>query len=497
MQNETGFEDILRKRRAGVLLHISSLPGTNENGDFGKQAYYFVDFLHNAGVSVWQTLPLGMPHGDGSPYQCLSAHAGNPAFISFEWLEQQGWLDKEKDYEECQIVERNLKNCLLAKAFEGFHEKGGEAANNAFSKFCQRHAHWLDDFVLFMALKAEFNQKSWQQWPEEFKDREEKSLLKARFRLSKYIQIAKFEQFVFFTQWQELKAYAHQHDVALFGDIPIFVAYDSADVWAHRDVFKLDEKGEMAAVAGVPPDYFSETGQRWGNPHYNWKYLQETGFKWWVDRMKTQLDCFDIIRIDHFRGLESAWEIPAEDETAVNGKWAKAPGAELLTALKEAYGKIPLVAEDLGVITEEVEALRDEFKLPGMKILQFAFGSGADNPYLPFNYQRNSVVYTGTHDNDTTEGWFSSLSQDEQDFINVYLGHPRKPISFMLMRTAFASVANLAIIPMQDILHLGSEHRMNIPGTMTGNWQWRFSWDQLTDEKINEFKHLIGLFGRR
>lgn len=497
MTSKISFEDILSKRRAGVLLHITSLPGAHDNGDLGKEAYNFVDFLHETGVSIWQTLPLGMPHGDGSPYQCVSAHAGNPALISLEWLQEKGWfnLDDVKGWK--QSDNQTYIDSCLSMAFQTFQEKAGEPDKNAFSKFCQKHAHWLDDFVLYSALKTEFKYLSWDLWPDPYRNRDEKTLLKARFRLADHIQVAKFEQYIFFQQWLELKQYAHEQKIALFGDIPIFVAYDSADVWAHRDVFKLDENGEMSAVAGVPPDYFSETGQRWGNPHYNWDHLKETGYQWWIDRMKTQLECFDIIRIDHFRGLESAWEIPAEDDTAINGKWAKAPGAELLTALNDAFGSIPLVAEDLGVITEEVEALRDQFQLPGMKILQFAFGTGSDNPYLPFNYQRNSVVYTGTHDNDTTEGWFSHLSQDEQDFINEYLGHPRRPISYMLMRTAFASVANLAVIPMQDILHLGSEDRMNTPGTMTGNWQWRFTWDQLTDEKSQDFKHLIGLFGRR
>jgi 4-alpha-glucanotransferase len=284
--------------------------------------------------------------------------------------------------------------------------------------------------------------------------------------------------------------------VLLFGDIPIFVSYDSADVWANRDVFKLDDNGEMLVVAGVPPDYFSATGQRWGNPHFNWHYLRKTSFLWWIDRMQTQLELFDIIRIDHFRGLEAAWEIPSEEDTAINGQWVKAPGKALLSAINTAFGNIPLVAEDLGIITPEVEELRDEFHLPGMKILHFAFGDGQDNPYLPSNYNPNCVAYTGTHDNDTTLGWVQKLNNGEIDKIYDYLGNPQLPLHWALIHAALGSVANLAVIPMQDILELDSEHRMNTPGTTTGNWAWRFRWDQVTPERAERLRHLVGLFNR-
>ena len=295
----------------------------------------------------------------------------------------------------------------------------------------------------------------------------------------------------------ELKAYANKHDVLLFGDIPIFVSYDSSDVWANRENFKLDDTGEMSVVAGVPPDYFSATGQRWGNPHYDWKYLKKTGFNWWLERMDTQIEQFDILRIDHFRGLEAAWEIPTNEPTAQNGQWTKAPGKSLLNAIITQFGTIPLVAEDLGIITDEVEALRDSFKLPGMKILQFAFGSGPDNPYLPDHYERNCVVYTGTHDNDTTLGWLRTINEDEKNYIYNYLGNPAIPLHCALLQAALASVANLAIIPMQDILELGSEHRMNIPGTTEGNWNWRFQWNQLSSEQVGRFTYLVGLFNRK
>jgi 4-alpha-glucanotransferase len=285
--------------------------------------------------------------------------------------------------------------------------------------------------------------------------------------------------------------------VHLFGDIPIFVSYDSADVWANRQVFKLDESGEMLVVAGVPPDYFSETGQRWGNPHYNWDYLQETGFAWWLDRMKTQLEQFDVLRIDHFRGLEAAWEIPAYEETAIYGTWVVAPGKQLLEAIMAKFGQIALVAEDLGIITPEVDALRDEFNLPGMKILQFAFGGGSDNPYLPHRHEKNSVVYTGTHDNDTTVGWVDSLDDEQRRYIYEYLDKPQTPLHCALIHAALGSVANLAIIPMQDILELGSEYRMNTPGTTEGNWHWRFQWRQLTPDRVARLAHLVGLFNRK
>ncbi len=489
------MNDILNKRRAGILLHITSLPGAGRQGNLGQEAYHFVKFLHDSGVSVWQVLPLGMTHADGSPYQCLSAHAGNPELINIDGLVKKGWLQRSEKCEEC--AGDCAVRCLVAKAYDGFLARAEQKDRHDFEQFCQEKAFWLDDFALFMALRVEFNQQCWNQWPEHFKERDAKAIKEARRRLKAQIECIKFEQYVFFRQWLELKAYANRYGVFLFGDIPIFVSYDSSDVWAHRDVFKLDESGEMSVVTGVPPDYFSETGQRWGNPHYNWNYLKKTGFHWWVERMKTQLEMFDIIRIDHFRGLEAAWEIPANEDTAINGLWVKAPGKSLLNAINAEHGSIPLVAEDLGIITPEVEALRDEFDLPGMKILQFAFGGGPDNPYLPDNYEKNCVVYTGTHDNDTTLGWLQGISSDERNYIYNYLGNPAMPLHCALIHAALASVANLAVIPMQDILELGSEHRMNTPGTTVGNWKWRFQWNQLSHERSVRFAYLVGLFNRK
>jgi 4-alpha-glucanotransferase len=489
--------DILNKRRAGILLHITSLPGSGSQGDLGKDAYNFVNFLHDSGVSVWQTLPLGMTHSNGSPYQCLSAHAGNPTLIDIERLVELGWLHLSEHCDSCKGQPSFNKSCLIEKAYHGFLARADRHDWDDFALFCQEKAFWLDDFSLFMVLRNEFHEQCWNQWPESLKERDPKALRDARHRLSSSIESIKFEQYVFFRQWMELKVYANKHNVLLFGDIPIFVSYDSSDVWANRDIFKLDDSGEMLVVAGVPPDYFSATGQRWGNPHYDWKHLKKTGFNWWLERMDTQLEQFDILRIDHFRGLEAAWEIPAEEPTAQNGQWVKAPGKALLNAINTQFGSIPLVAEDLGIITDEVEELRDTFFLPGMKILQFAFGSGPDNPYLPDHYDRNCVVYTGTHDNDTTIGWLHTISDDEKNYIYNYLGNPSIPLHCALLQAALASVANLAVIPMQDILELGSEHRMNIPGTTEGNWKWRFQWDQLTSERAGRFAYLVQLFNRK
>jgi 4-alpha-glucanotransferase len=487
----------LDRRRAGVLLHVSSLPGGSENGDFGQEAYNFINFLHDEGMTVWQTLPLGMPHGDGSPYQCLSAHAGNPAFISIKWLEEKSWLQKtEQQCNECFDGNAFARSCLIAKAFCGFKSLANKEDKNSFAQFCQDKAAWLDDFSLFFALRQEFDYQCWNQWPEPLKNREPEAIKEAHHRLSSLVESVKFEQYIFFRQWAELKAYAKEKSVLLFGDIPIFVSYDSSDVWANREVFKLDKAGEMTVVAGVPPDYFSETGQRWGNPHYNLKYLKRTGFKWWIDRIKTQNEMFDILRIDHFRGLESAWEIPADEETAINGQWVLAPGKAILKAITKECRSIALIAEDLGIITDEVDALRNEFNLPGMKILQFAFDGTSDNFYLPHNHEKNSVVYTGTHDNDTTLGWFNSLNDHEKYRVYEYLGFSKVAMPWELVGVALGSVANLAIIPMQDILELGSEHRMNIPGTSGSNWKWRFEWNQLSNEQAGRLGHLVRLFGR-
>ncbi len=489
--------DILHTRRAGLLLHITSLPGAGDNGCLGREAHRFIDFLHDLGITVWQTLPLNAPHEDNSPYQSLSAHAGNPALIDLDWLVDKGWLARKDRCRECGGSAEFARSCLLTKAYYGFLLAAGREHQHQFQVFCQQQAFWLDHFALFIALKNEFQGQPWNLWPEPYRQRETQTLDAARRRLRTELEAIKFQQFVFFSQWQELKNHASRKGLLLFGDIPIFVSYDSADVWMHPDVFKLNDNGEMTVVAGVPPDYFSATGQRWGNPHYNWEYLQDTGFQWWLERMRTQIELFDIVRIDHFRGLEAAWEIPAAELTAIKGEWVKAPGKALLQTLFDVLGPIPLVAEDLGVITPEVEALRDEFALPGMKILQFAFSGEASNPYLPGNFDHNCVVYTGTHDNDTTLGWYRKLTAQERDYVHDYLGmDSHQAMPFILVRLALASVANLAILPMQDLLELDTEHRMNTPGTTTGNWSWRFTWDQVEPSAGRRLRHAIELFRR-
>ena len=508
----------LDKRRSGVLLHLTSLPGPYGNGVIGEDAYRFVDFLKDAGYSVWQTLPLGPTHGDGSPYQSLSVHAGNPQLIDLKWLVDKNWL-AEHDLHNCftdvfgrskciSIAFNNFRKLfedfLSSKAFECTDcdssdcEKGttDEKECRAFQCFIQKQAFWLDDYALYCALKKEHQQKSWFDWPEALKKRESKALKKAKERLRNDIFYYQFEQFLFFNQWLSLKEYANERGVYLFGDLPIFVAHDSADVWAQRQFFKLDEEGCSDVVAGVPPDYFSETGQRWGNPHYQWHAIEKSQFSWWIERIDTQQILFDLIRIDHFRGLESSWEIPADEDTAINGQWVKSPGKKLMKALYQAYPELALVAEDLGIITEEVNDLREQFNLPGMKILQFAFSGESSNPYLPHNHQVNSVVYTGTHDNDTTLSWLETLNDDEKHYLQQYFNFPYEQLNQVLMNTAMASVAKLAILPMQDLLSCGVGHRMNTPGTTEGNWQWRFSWEQLNEEIRTLARQMNSLYGR-
>ncbi|MEQ6341446.1 MAG: 4-alpha-glucanotransferase [Gammaproteobacteria bacterium] len=482
----------LSQRRAGILLHPTSLPG----GVLGPEAFRFVDFLAASGMSVWQTLPLGPTHNDGSPYQCLSVHAGNPRLISLELLAELGWLNNDAAIPVDADPEAHRCACFI-ESRRGFMQRASDEERAALDAFVVKQGFWLDDFALYQALRQENDGRAWLDWPVSLRDRETDALDRARVRLVDAIEQACFEEYVFFRQWQNLKRYANERGVLLFGDMPIFVAHDSAEVWAHREYFMLDEEGRAQVVAGVPPDYFSATGQRWGNPHYNWGCMQADGFHWWVERMTTQLAQFDLIRIDHFRGFEAYWEIPAHAETAIDGRWVKAPGDELFQALQETFNPLPLVAEDLGIITPEVDALREKYGLPGMKILQFAFEGGASNPYLSYNHQHNSVVYTGTHDNNTTVGWFEELSSPLQQHILEYLGLPQEVMPWPLIRCAFASVAQLAIVPMQDVLALDGEHRMNLPGTTKSNWSWRFDWEQVPEELSGRLHRLAEIYGRR
>ena len=483
----------MRDRRAGILLHISSLPGPGTVGDLGENAYRFADFLATAGMTIWQMLPVGPTMMEGSPYQTSSAHAGNPRFIDLAPLIGRGWIAPE------MVVTTPLsdgeKAQALRQAWSGFRDRASDDEWAALAAFTAENDYWLEDYALFKALQQTHG-GCWWEWPDAVRRREPEALVEARQSLEDELDYIRYEQYLFFSQWWALKRYANERGIQLFGDVPIFVAHDSAEVWAHPEDFHLDEWGHPTVVAGVPPDYFSETGQRWGNPLYRWEQLEADGFRFWVDRMRTQLKLFDIIRIDHFRGLEAYWEIPASEETAIDGRWVQAPGRALFDRLHQEFDRLPLVAEDLGIITPEVEALRRDYHLPGMRILQFAFSGGPDNPYLPYNHSRDSVVYTGTHDNDTTLGWYESLDHGERAYINEFLGYPGEQMPWSLIRCAIASRAQMAILPMQDVLELDSEHRMNTPGTVEGNWRWRFDWEQVDPGLAERLRREVEIYGR-
>jgi 4-alpha-glucanotransferase len=480
-----------------VLLHPTSLPGSLGHGDLGHQAYRFIEFLNRHGFKVWQMLPLGPNNDDKSPYQCLSSHAGNPLLISLDWLQDRGWLDREKIAASESDDSYRLR--CLRQAGEYFYQMNDEKWNAGIERFSALHASWLTDYALFVALKSRYQNRAWYEWPDALCQRQTKALDEARRELQANIRQTIFEQFVFFTQWQEIRDYAKQYKVELFGDMPIFVARDSADVWAQRENFLIDKDGELAYIAGVPPDAFSDTGQRWGNPLYDWDYMQATGFSWWKARFETQLKLFDMIRIDHFRGLQACWQIPNEDETAINGSWVEVPGRELLAELFSTFSHLPLVAEDLGVITDPVIELKKSFNLPGMKVLQFAFDGNNRNPHLPHRHARHDVVYTGTHDNDTTLGWASGEGNYNRQYFEEYIGLPIETAEqavWAMMRLAMSSVSFLCILPMQDLLMLGSEARMNTPGTVGDNWHWRFQWQQVEAEKIEKLSRFISLYQR-
>ena len=494
-------------RSSGILLHPTSLPSRFGIGDLGPEARRFVDFLAASGQQLWQVLPLG-PTGFGdSPYMCFSAMAGNPLLISLEVLRDRGLLDRADldalpaypavavDYG--RVIQEKFP--LLRKAWLRFRAQAADEERGGYEAFCRAAAHWLDDFALFMALKEHYKGRPWVEWTKPLIKRTPDALGRARRKHAETMDFHRFLQFEFHRQIADLKAYANQRHIKLIGDLPIYVAHDSAEVWAQPGYFDINhDTGRPYAVAGVPPDYFSATGQLWGNPLYAWDKLQADGYEWWVKRFKALLDYVDAVRIDHFRGFEAYWRVPYGEKTAVNGAWVKGPGEALFKRMYERLGDLPVIAEDLGVITPEVEALRDGFKLPGMKILQFAFGSGDDNPYLPHNYQPNCVVYTGTHDNDTTQGWFRSLAEAERAVVLEYLksDNPAE-IHWDMIGLAFASAAEMAIIPLQDLLGLGAEARMNTPSKGQGNWAWRFAPGSLTAELQDRLLGLTEASGRR
>jgi 4-alpha-glucanotransferase len=485
-------------RASGILLHPTSLPNNFGIGDFGKTAYDFVDFLSETNQTYWQILPLN-PTGYGdSPYQSFSAFAGNTMLISPEKLVEENLLtDKElknkPDFPHDKVdygAVYNWKNEILLKAFENF-EKSGE-----FESFCDDVAWWLDDYALYRAIRQSEDHKPWFEWDETLRFRDEEAIDEKREKLTVEIEREKFYQFVFFRQWMNLKKYANENGVKIIGDLPIFVSADSADVWSDPSFFKLKESGAPSVVAGVPPDYFSKTGQLWGNPLYDWENLRADGFEWWKSRIGFGLITADVLRIDHFRGFEAVWEVPAEDKTAENGTWVKVPGWDLFHALRDGFPEMPFIAEDLGDITPEVLRLRDDFNLPGMKILQFAFGGGAENGYLPHNYPNNCAVYTGSHDNNTSRGWYKSANKHEREFCKKYLRSNGRAIHWDFINAAFSSVADTAIIQLQDVLGLDGKARMNFPSTTDGNWQWRFREKDLTVKIKEKLKEITETYGR-
>lgn len=471
-------------------------------GEIGPQAERFADALQEMGQRLWQVLPLGPTGYADSPYQSLSTFAGNPLLISFERLMEDGLLSPARvrhfpvfpeDFVDFgPVIEARM--AVLDTVCRSFDRRASPALKEVFEQFCIQNADWLEDFALFFALKQAHDLKPWTTWEPELAQRDPHALRAARRKYATAIRRVKLRQFLFFHQWHRLREYCHARDIQIIGDIPIFVAHDSADVWSHPELFYLDEKGHPTLVAGVPPDYFSATGQLWGNPLYRWDVHKATGYAWWISRIRKMLELVDIIRIDHFRGFEAYWEIPATEKTAIHGRWVKGPNADLFEALQNTLGRLPIIAEDLGVITPEVEALRDRFQFPGMRVLQFAFGNDAKAAdYRPESYPPNCVVYTGTHDNDTTVGWFHSEPgknstrskediEKERAAILAYLKSDGREIHWDLIRLAYQSNADTAIVPLQDVLGLGSEARMNVPGTESGNWRWRFRWDMLTPE---------------
>ncbi len=442
-------------------------------------------------------LPLGATHCDGSPYQCLSAHAGNPLLISLDWLEDRGWLDRA----EIKLSQEDdgYRLSCLKQASTRFYQMNDTKWLDKLNRYKEKHHSWIDDYALFIALKREHMNKPWYEWPPDVRHRDSAALEAIRVKQADSIKQTVFEQFVFFTQWTEIRKYAAAHNVELFGDMPIFVARDSADVWAQKENFLIDQDGNMQFIAGVPPDAFSDTGQRWGNPLYDWEYMLSNNFSWWKERFNTQLELFDILRIDHFRGLQACWYIPENDNTAINGEWVEVPGQQLLNELFSTFDYLPLVAEDLGVITDDVVALKDEFKLPGMKVLQFAFDGNNRNPHLPHQHHPGDLVYTGTHDNDTTLGWLSNIENYSEEYFMQYIAKPideREQGVIEMIRLAMSSVSFLCIVPMQDLMLLDSSARMNVPGTTEGNWLWRFEWEGINKNFAEAVSKLIQCYQR-
>lgn len=492
------------ERASGILLHPTSLPGKYGIGTLGMEARKFVDFLVTAKQKYWQILPLG-PTGYGdSPYQCFSSKAGNPLLIDMDHLVELGllhaddlpvsgaWGTGKVDFG--KVIDG--KYPLLKKAEQNFINLHDHSLKNEFIQFKQLNTSWLDDYALFMALKEKFDNKPWSEWPQEYKMRNTDAIASAKHEFNAAIEFHKFIQCVFFNEWMSLKKYANENGIEIIGDIPIYVAMDSSDAWTNTHLFQFDVNKNPIAVGGVPPDYFSETGQLWGNPLFNWEAMATDGFAWWIDRIQTSLFMFDKVRIDHFRGFAAYWSVPFGESTAINGKWINAPGQHLFESIRYRLGDVPIIAEDLGVITPDVEALRDGFNLPGMKILQFAFDSAEANDFLPHNYIKNCVVYTGTHDNETVRGWFLNAKPEDKKFALEYINGTVKAIHWDMIRAAWSSVADTAIAPMQDFVAAGESGRMNLPGTTKDNWQWRMKNSDLKDALAKKIAAITTLYSR-
>ncbi len=490
---------MLNRRASGILLHPTSLPGDYGSGDMGADAYRFVDWLKSSNQTYWQVLPLGGVGPGNSPYMSNSAFAGNLLLIDLVELHEKGWLsesvltshrDFDSGHVDFELVQPFRLRCLRDAA-KNFLAGRHDDMHRDYAAFCIAEKIWLNDYALFMTINERECGRVWTEWPHDLAQREPKALSHFADTFAEEISFWKFSQWCFARQWSKLKLYANEHGIGIIGDVPIFVAYHSADVWSHQDLFKLDAEGRPSVVAGVPPDYFSETGQLWGNPLYRWERHEETGYAWWIARLRHALQQADLVRIDHFRGFAASWEIPSDAQTAISGEWVTGPGDKLFNAFKKTFPDMPIIAEDLGVITPDVEALRDNFNLPGMRILQFAFGEGDANYFLPHHHIKNCVAYTGTHDNDTTIGWWSSAPDHIKAFASQYLHSDGNQINWDMMRALSASVANTVIFPIQDVLGLASEHRMNFPGIPEGNWEWRFTWDQVKPELTQMLSGMI------
>ena len=491
------------ERSAGILLHPTSLPGKFGIGDLGPSAYHFVEFLKAAGQTLWQVFPLG-PTGYGdSPYQCFSAFAGNPLLISPEFLHRDGLLSdadlahphkyNAHKIDFGAVIEHKTK--LLRKAFNHFSKS--KNISDECKEFCSKNEYWLEDYALFMAAKSHHGGVQWTEWDASIAFR--KDLISWKEKLADEIKYQKFVQYTFHKQWSSLREFVHQNGIKIIGDLPIFIAYDSADLWANKELFTVRKDGSLEFVAGVPPDYFSATGQLWGNPLYKWKEMEKDDFLWWKRRISNLLTMVDIVRIDHFRGFDAYWEIPGDAETAINGRWVKAPGHKLFNAIKKSLGVLPIIAEDLGVITDSVEELRDHFDFPGIKIIQFGLGEDGDKKFLPHNHIKNCVVHTGSHDNETTHGFLESERHKNSgiyEWAQKYFNYYGDNLTYELIRAAYQSPANICVIPMQDILNLGNEARMNYPGRPGGNWTWRFTWNQVSNDLASWYKEMTVMFER-